>query len=44
MEEKNMNLTERQKEILRFIDDYTAEHGYCPTVYEIKEAMEKKPA
>ena len=44
MEEKTVNLTERQKEILRFIDAYTEEHGYCPTVYEIQEAMEKSPA
>jgi len=34
-----MNLTPRQLEIVRFIRDYTAEHGYAPTMQEMADQL-----
>jgi repressor LexA len=32
-------LTKRQQQVLRFIGDFTSEHGFAPTVREIAQAM-----
>lgn len=32
-------LTKRQQQVLKFIADFTAEHGFAPTVREIAQAM-----
>jgi repressor LexA len=32
-------LTKRQQQVLKFISDFTAEHGFAPTVREIAQAM-----
>lgn len=34
-----MNLTPRQLEIVRFIRDYAAEHGYAPTMQEMADQL-----
>jgi repressor LexA len=35
MAERQKALTERQRNMVRFIEDYVAEHGYPPTIREI---------
>lgn len=39
MTEQAEGLTDRQSEILRFVESHVAEHGYPPTVREIGEAV-----
>lgn len=42
MENKNKPLTQRQQQILSYIDKYTEENGYTPTVREIAEHLQMK--
>lgn len=37
---RNMNLTDRQKEVLKVIQDYVDNHNYAPTVRELCDILE----
>lgn len=35
-----VDLTDRQREIVEFVAQFTKKHGYCPSVREIRDATE----